>query len=135
MSPERSKRLLTGFLYAGGAVPVVTGIYAVLTGSGGMPGTSEATANVENELRFFASFWVGFGLAVLWVAPRVDRETTAVRALMGVLFLGGVARAIAWAAEGRPDAIFIVLMALELALPPLVVFWQSHLAAGQRTSP
>lgn len=53
----------------------------------------------------------------------------AVRALALVLFAGGVARAIAWLASGRPHAFFIVLLALELLIPVLVVVWQRRLAS------
>lgn len=125
-----SARLLSGVLYVGGAVPIVTGVFAVLTGAEGMPGQNEASASVESELRFFAVFWIAFGAAVVWAAPRVARETSLVRALMAVLFLGGLARAIAWAAEGRPHGLFIALMAIELVLPPVIVLWQSRVARG-----
>ena len=128
MEANRGARLLSAFLYAGGAVPVLTGIYAVLTGSGGIPGENEAGASVESELRFYAVLWIAFGAALIWTAPRAARETKLVRALMAVLFAGGIARAIAWAAEGRPDGLFVVLLVLELAIPPLVVLWQRRVA-------
>jgi hypothetical protein len=130
-SEGRGARALSALLLVAGAVPIVTGVFTVLTGAGGIPGENETSASVESELRFFAVFWIAYGATVIWTAPRAARETTLVRALMAVLFLGGIARAIAWAAEGHPHGLFIVLMAIELLLPPAIVLWQSRVTSGR----
>ena len=128
MSPQRSRQLLQGLLVAVGVTPIATGIYAVLTGTDGIPGDAAASANIDSELRFFAAFWIAYGVAALRVAAQVERQTLAVRALALVLFAGGIARVVAWIASGRPDALFLVLLALELLIPPLMVSWQSRVA-------
>jgi hypothetical protein len=110
-----------------GCVPIATGLYGVLTGSGGIPGGDAAGANVESELRFLYALWVGYGAAVIYVGLRAPESRAAVGAVAGVLFAAGVARTIAWIAEGRPDTGFVVLLALELAIPPLLVGWQGRL--------
>ena len=107
-----------------GLVAILTGIFVVLTGSSGQVDGTQAAPSVESELRFFAAFWVAYGAAALYVAPRAVREIHAVRALAAFLFLGGVARGIAWIADGRPQALYIVLLALELLLPPLILLLQ-----------
>jgi Domain of unknown function (DUF4345) len=121
---ERKSRLLRGLLTLIGLTATLTGIFAVLTGSSGQADGAQATPSVESELRFFAAFWIAYGAAALYVAPRVAREIHAVRALAVFLFLGGVARGIAWIADGRPQALFIVLLALELLLPPAILLLQ-----------
>jgi hypothetical protein len=125
---ERRKRLLQALVTALGVTAMVTGVFAVLTGPGAQVDGSEAAPSVESEYRFYAAFWIGYGAAALWVAPRVDREPVAVRALAVVLFAGGVARAIAWIASGRPHALFIVLLGLEFVIPVLVLVLQRQLA-------
>ncbi len=110
-----------------GVVPILTGLYGVLTGSGGIPGGDAADANVESELRFLYALWVAYGVAVIYVGLRAAESRVAVGSIAAVLFAAGVARAIAWIAEGRPDTAFVVLMALELAIPPLLVVWQRRL--------
>lgn len=90
---------------------------------------SDMTASEESEFRFFAAFWIAYGVAALWVAPRVDRETTAVRALALALFAGGLARGMAWIAAGPPHALFIALMGLELLIPPLAIWWHNRVAS------
>ena len=60
----------------------------------------------------------------LILAPRVEREPAILTGLMAVLFAAGLARAVAWVAAGRPDAPFLALMALELAIPPALLLVQ-----------
>jgi hypothetical protein len=110
-----------------GVVPILTGLYGVLTGSGGIPGGDAADANVESELRFLYALWVAYGVAVIYVGLRAAESRMAVSSIAAVLFAAGDARAIARIAEGRPDTVFVVLMVLELAIPPLLVVWQGRL--------
>lgn len=127
----RDKRPLQALFVGLGSVAIMAGTFAVLTGSSGQLEGSETTASEESEFRFFAAFWIAYGVAALWVAPRVDRETTAVRALALALFVGGLARGLAWISAGPPHAVFIALMSLELLIPPLVVWWQSRIVGGR----
>lgn len=85
---------------------------------------------MESELRFYGGIYVGYGLAMLRVAPRADQDTTAVRALAGTLFLAGLARAGGWRAVGRPHRLQLALLAIELAAPPLLTAWQARLQGG-----
>ncbi|HEV2791079.1 MAG TPA: DUF4345 domain-containing protein [Solirubrobacterales bacterium] len=132
-TPDRLRTALQVLLGALGAVAVVAGIYTVLTGTAGMAGDNGATANVESELRFYSVFWTGFGVLALHAARRPERETTLLRGLALFLFLGGLARIPAWIASDRPDAPFLVLMALELVLP-LFILWAQARIRGRRAA-
>lgn len=112
-----------------GAVALVAGLWGVATGIDGMAGDSAGTANVDSEIRFFAVLWAAYGAVVLRTAPRAQREPIVVRALMLVLFCAGVSRAISWADEGRPDTVYVILLALELTVPPLVLWLQARAPA------
>jgi uncharacterized protein DUF4345 len=113
-----------------GTVAIVTGVFGVVTGGDGIPGEGSSDASVESELRFLYVFWIGYGLAMLYVVSQVETATLAVRALAAILFAAGLARAFAWIDAGRPDALFAVLMVAELVLPPLMVVWQARLASS-----
>lgn len=110
-----------------GITATVTGIYVVLAGVDGQTDGGAATSSVESELRFFAVFWIAYGVAALWVAPRAERETLTVRALALILFGGGIARGVAWIDEGRPHALFVVLMCLELLIPCILLILQRRI--------
>jgi hypothetical protein len=125
-------RLFGRALCALSVVPIATGLYGVLTGSGGIE-DGAASVNVESELRFLYALWIAYGAAVLYVGLRAPDSREAVAALAAVLFATGVARAVAWIAEGRPDAPFVVLMVLELAIPAVLVLWQRRVLAPGAT--
>lgn len=128
MRRDRLRTALQALLVALGSVAFVAGLVTVFTGTDGMPGDSRATPNVESELRFYATFWTGFGVLALHAARRPERETTLLRALALFLFLAGLARALAWLATDRPDTPFLVLMALELTLPLFIVWAQARIS-------
>lgn len=123
-----AERLLQALLTTIGLVAMATGAFALVTGTSGMPGEIEANATVESELRYFAAFWIAYGAVAFRTAPRVATATTAVRALALAMFIGGVGRALAWIDVGRPHAVFVALMVIELVLPALLVIWQQRVA-------
>ncbi len=123
------RNAIRGTLYVAGTIATGAGLHTVLAGARSLPAQRLANPVVESELRFYAAFYVAYGLAVLGVAPRADRDTAAVRSLAGALFLAGVARAGGWLAAGRPHRGQIALMAVELAAPPAFVAWQARVAA------
>ncbi|MEU3752848.1 DUF4345 domain-containing protein [Streptomyces olivoreticuli] len=105
-----------------GAVHIVSGMAPVPDGDSG-------GATVDSLVRFFGAIFLGYGLAWIWVARQSPIPSRAVRLLAGILFLGGASRLVSWADVGRPNWFQLVLMAMELALPPLY-FWLS--TAGER---
>jgi hypothetical protein len=102
-------------------VAVVAGAFAVLTGPEGQLGGEAVSASVESEYRFYAALWIGYGAAAWTLAPRVEREPAILTWLMAVLFAAGLARVVAWVAAGTPEAPFLVLMGLELGIPPALL--------------
>jgi len=98
------------------AIPILTGAAVVVFGARIIPG-ADGSASLASELRFFAVWWIGAGLFLAWVAADAVGRRRELSAFCGLLFLGGVARAIAYASEGRPATLFVVLMAIELVLP------------------
>ena len=113
----------------GGAVATVAGLHSVAAGARSIAGQNMANASVESELRFYAAFYVAYGLAALRVAPRADRDGAAVRALAGALFLAGLARGSGWLAAGKPHPLQRGLLVIELAAPSAIVAWQKRLTS------
>ena len=128
MARPTEERVLQALLTTVGLVAMATGAFALITGSGGMPGEIEANATVESELRYFAAFWIAYGAIAFRTAPRVATATVAVRALALAMFIGGLGRALAWIDVGRPHGSMVVLMVIELVLPALLVFSQQRAA-------
>jgi hypothetical protein len=132
---DRLRAALRALLVALGAVAFVAGLVTVFTGAGSIPGDNPVTPNVESELRFYATFWTGFGVLALYAARRPEREALLLRGLSLFLFLAGLARGLAWLDSGRPDAQFLVLMGLELALPFFIVWAQWRVSSRSEQQP
>ena len=131
MKPKRAARGRSGLravFRTGGVVATAAGLHTVIAGARSIARQGTANPSVESELRFYAAFYVAYGVVALHVAPRADRDTAAVRALAGALFLAGLARAGGWLAVGRPHGLQRGLLVIELAAPPLVVAWQGRVA-------
>jgi hypothetical protein len=128
-SPSLNRGALRGIVFLGGTVATAAGLHTVVTGARSLPGQPRTNAAVESELRFYAAYYVAYGLAALRIAHRADRDAAAVRALAGALFLAGLARAGGWKQAGRPHPAQLVLLAIELAAPPAIVVWQARIAA------
>jgi hypothetical protein len=123
-----SRSALRAVFYLGGLVATTAGLHTATAGAKSLPGQGIANPAVESELRFYGAFYFAYGLVLLRAAPRADNDTTTVRALMGALFVAGLARAGGWVAVGRPHQIQRGLLVVELAAPPLIIAWQARLA-------
>ena len=140
MSPKRAltgprgRKALRAVFYGVGAVATTAGLHTMLAGARSVPGRPPANAAMESELRFYAAFYVAYGLTALRVAGRADRDTASARALAGALFLAGAGRAGAWLTTGRPTTAQLALLAIELGGPPPLVLWQARLAAADARS-
>jgi hypothetical protein len=111
------------------AVPVLTGLIG-LTGlrdpiyaSAGLP----ADMMLDSNLRFFGGVWLGAGLALYWLIPKIDKQTALFRALWTMIFLGGVGRLISMLLIGLPPIPFIGFTILEIVGAPIFVIWQASL--------
>lgn len=104
------------------------GVFQVLTGTAGLPeATSEVNATLESNYRFFAALLVGVGAAFLTIAVKFEWANV-LWFVCAMVFIGGIARVISWALSGTPHVIMILLMVLELVIPPLLVVWHRWVA-------
>ncbi len=90
-----------------------------------------SSPDVDSELRFYAVFWIAYGVILIRTAGDLPLNLYLVPWLAGLFFAGGVGRLLSLWSVGQPHPLFIVLMIVELALPPLLVLlW----AAEKRSS-
>lgn len=123
------QRALRWFLILFGAVCAGIALVHIAFGPGSIPGSMPGNAVMDSEDRFYATLFLGFGLAQIWAARDLARRAGVVLALQATFFAGGIARLISVAAVGWPGPLFTFLGALELLIPPLI-WW-----ALRRTAP
>src|SRR5688500_6384430 len=124
---------LTRTLYVVAIVPIVTGALTAFLGAASVPSPGDPSPNLESELRFYSVWWIGAGLFLLWLAPRVAERTLEVRVFSALLFFSGVSRLLAALDTDWPSTGQLILMGLELVLPVVFVTWQAVVARGLGT--
>ena len=73
-------------------------------------------------------WWIGAGLFLIWLAPRVEERTLETRVFCALLFLAGLSRLFAALATDWPSTGQIVLMVIELVLAVVLALWQASVA-------
>ncbi len=128
--PKRPLQIVTTIL---GLIPVITGVISIM----GVTDPIYVAANIprnallDSNLRFFGGLWLGVGLALLWLVPRIDTlvGTIVFRLLWGMIFIGGIGRLLSMIFIGVPPVPFIGFTALEIIGAPLFVLWQRKIKA------
>ena len=111
-----------------GVVALTAGTGTLLFGGAIIPEHGPVATSLDSELRFYAAWYVAAGVATLGTLRRVESATTTVRLIAGAFFIGGCARIISIFVVGRPHPLFVALMVIELALPVILIPWQSAIA-------
>lgn len=74
------------------------------------------TANTDNEFRFYAVFWVAYGIALIRTALGLPATLRWVLPLASLFLVGGIGRVLSILAFGYPAPLFVLLMYVEFAL-------------------
>lgn len=123
------------FLTFLGLVALVAGLATVLFGVASIVGAEDVSGTVDSEMRFYATWYAGAGVLLLWSARRLDSDTWIIRGIAGTLFAAGCSRALSWVAVGEPHLVAQVLMVIELVLPFVIVTWHTAVAAAPEEHP
>lgn len=116
-------------------VPILTGIITMLGVSDPLYASSGVPALpvLDSNLRFFGGVWLGLGLALLWLVPRIESEGVLFRVVWGGIFLGGIGRLLSIVMVGAPPLPFVGFTLLEVIGAPLFVYWQHRVATAGRS--
>lgn len=78
--------------------------------------TAFASADVDTEFRFYAVFWMAYGVLLVSTARSLGKRLPHVPLLAGLFLLGGLGRLGSWALAGPPHLLFAVLMWIEIVV-------------------
>lgn len=124
---KRPLQITTAIL---GAVPLLTGAVGMMGLHDPLYASAEipAQALLDSNLRFLSGIWLGLGLAVFWLIPRIEQQTVLYRVLWGMIFIGGIGRLLSMVFAGLPPLPFIGFTVLEIVGAPIFVLWQARVA-------
>jgi hypothetical protein len=123
---DRSDRGLRAVLTAIGGVATVAGARAVVQGAAEAPGGGRFSAEVDSEYRFYGAWYHVFGLLMLRAARRPHGDATMVRACAFGFLVAASGRALSMRSRGRPHPSQVALMAVELAVPAVLLPWHAR---------
>jgi hypothetical protein len=91
----------------------------------GAPVSPEIAANpsLDSQNRFYGVTFSLLGVALIISSTDLRRYQPIISGTLGVLFMAGIARVLAWVLHGAPSSIIIVILIADLLLPPLFYFW------------
>lgn len=116
-------RILRSVVSLFGLVCCAVALIHIAFGPAAVPGSIPVNATLDSEDRFYATLFLGFGIALVWCAQDLANRRGAFHFLLAVFFFGGVARIISALAVGPPILLFQLLGAVELILPIILFFW------------
>lgn len=108
------------------AVPIGTGLLAIIGGPTVAPGGGPTTASIDSEYRFVNFFWLGAGVILVWTLFKPLERALVTRVVLVIAAAGGIGRLISIAVVGPPHPVFIATLGLELIVVPLVIWWHSR---------
>ena len=83
--------------------------------------------SVDSQIRFYGGAFSVYG-ALLWMcANDMTNYVDVFKVLMIVFLLAGLARIPAAILYGKPSLVIMALWALEVVVPPLLLWWQTTL--------
>lgn len=130
---RRGLQIVTAIL---AVIPVVTGLIGLSGLHDPLYSKSGAVQDVllDGNLRFFSGVWLGLGLALFWLTPRIEKQTVLFRVIWGAIFMGGIGRCLSMMLFAVPPTPFIAFTILEVIGAPVFVVWQTQVArsAGKR---
>lgn len=108
-------------------IPILTGLDGVVRGAA-MFRIEPIAANLDSHYRYLSGIFLMLGLAFLSTVPSIERHGPRFRLLAAMVVTGGLARAFSWAMLGAPGIEHRLGLVMELAVVPLLAFWQARVA-------
>ena len=127
MPRAQQARLFRALVLILAVVPVVAGAVGVLTGRA-FPGfgAEGATADLDSHVRYLSGILFAVGLGFWACALGLGNATARFNGLALLVVAGGAGRLLSLPAAGAPSAGHLAGLGLELAVVPLLAFWQAR---------
>ena len=131
MNRHFQRRLLQGAIAAACLVPLSTGTLSLIEGPAFLRGVEEPVPiDLDSHYRYLSGLLLGLGLAFASCIPAIERRTALFQALGFIVVVGALGRLLSLLVAGTPGDGHLFGLVMELAVVPLLMLWQSRLAAA-----
>jgi hypothetical protein len=120
------KRGLQIFLGILSVIPPIVSISGLVLGTGRFLTDDLVTPPFDSQFRYQTGYYISLALLAWWVIPNIEKHVTPLRIISASVFLGGIGRVISFFDVGRPPALLLGFIALELCFP-LLLLWQAQI--------
>lgn len=87
---------------------------------------------LDSQNRFYGAAFGLYGVILILASYALDAYRPVLLWALALFFVAGLARLVCIALAGWPPTMVVVLLLLELLLPPVLVLWLRHLDAGTK---
>jgi Domain of unknown function (DUF4345) len=96
----------------------------------GSPVTADMVSqpSFDSQNRFYGITFSMLGVVLLISSRDLRRYEPMIIATLGVLFMAGISRVVAWIIHGAPSSMLIGILFADLILPPVLYFWFKRIA-------
>ena len=123
----RERRALQAAVSIACLVPILTGLDGVLRGVA-MFRLATVPPDLDSHFRYLSGIFLMMGLAFVSTIPAIESRGARFRLLGAMVVMGGLARALSWAAVGTPGIGHRLGLGMELIVVPLLMLWQARVA-------
>ena len=96
-----------------------------------LPATAILDPTTDSQNRFYGAAFGLYGVLLILASNSLATYRSVLLWTLALFFVGGVARLVSVALVGWPPALVVVLLLLELLLPPALAFWLLYLEHAQ----
>lgn len=107
-------------------IPLLLGIQNI-GGGAAVLNEGPVSAALDSQFRYLSAFYLSLTFLTWWMIPNIERHAVPLRILIGVIFLGGLARAYSLMQVGHPGPDLYAGMIIELVLI-ITIPWQALVA-------
>lgn len=123
------RQMFQAFLALFGVIVIAIAVAHLASGPRAIIGGTAVNPTMAGEDRFFAGLLLCYGIALLWCSRDVQHKRIYISLLAAAFFVGGLGRLLAVVLDGAPHPLYVAMLVLELALPPLMVVLAKRVAA------
>jgi hypothetical protein len=107
-------------------VPLGAGLLGVAQGASMLGHASEVS--LDSHMRYLSGLLLGIGLGFASTIPAIERHSDRFAILASIVIVGGLARLYGALTYGWPAASTMLGLLMELAVTPLLWYWQRRVA-------